>query len=56
MKINKIRGFSLSPQETEYSVSCGEEIGSLSIPNPFQRYPIHLALHKILDGTIKSIN
>ncbi|MGG3835358.1 hypothetical protein ABEV40_18120, partial [Geobacillus thermocatenulatus] len=37
-----------------YSVSCGEEIGSLSIPNPFQRYPIHLALHKILDGTRES--
>jgi len=29
MKINKIRGFSLSPQETEYSVSCGEEIPPL---------------------------
>ncbi|MGG3920334.1 site-specific DNA-methyltransferase [Geobacillus thermodenitrificans] len=28
-----------------------KETGSLSIPNPFQRYPIYLTLHKILDGT-----
>ena len=54
-KINKIRGFSLSPQETEYSVSCGEEISSLSIPNPFQGYPIYLALHKILEGTFSIV-
>ncbi|WP_253724337.1 DUF3231 family protein [Weizmannia acidilactici] len=31
-----------------------EETGSLSIPNPFQRYPIYLTLHKILDGTLFS--
>jgi hypothetical protein len=49
--MSKIRGFSLSTQETEYSVSCVEETGPLSIPNPFQRYPIYLTLHKILDGT-----
>ncbi|WP_273382351.1 hypothetical protein, partial [Symbiobacterium thermophilum] len=41
-----------STQETEYSVSCVKETGSLSIPNPFQRYPIYLTLHKILDGTV----
>ncbi|WP_457786661.1 hypothetical protein, partial [Geobacillus sp. Geo 8.1] len=46
---------SLSTQETEYSVSCVKETGSLSIPNPFQRYPIYLTLHKILDGTIKRL-
>jgi hypothetical protein len=29
-------GFSLSTQETEYSVSCVEETSPLSIPNPFR--------------------
>jgi hypothetical protein len=32
-----------------------KETGSLSIPNPFQRYPIYLTLHKILDGTIAAV-
>jgi hypothetical protein len=32
-----------------------KETGSLSIPNPFQRYPIYLTLHKILDGTYRDV-
>ncbi|MGG3835223.1 hypothetical protein ABEV40_17225, partial [Geobacillus thermocatenulatus] len=37
-----------------YSVSCVEKISPLFIPNPIQRYPIYLVLHKILDGTRKA--
>ncbi|KJX67157.1 hypothetical protein, partial [Parageobacillus thermoglucosidasius] len=41
------------PQETEYSVPWGGT-SPPSIPNLFQRYPIYLTLHKILDGTAYS--
>jgi hypothetical protein len=50
--MSKERGFLLSTQETEYSVSYVEKISPLFIPNLFQRYPIYLTLHKILDGTV----
>ena len=44
-----MRGFSLPPRRLNIQSPGGNQ--SPSIPNLFQRYPIYLTLHKILDGT-----